>query len=881
MPSNFGTTPTSTTTLLNNQFPVSAGWVPNSNASGNLTSIQLGPASTDNNGYTSAPIAIYVADGSDTTLGTTTDASSANTLIGLTKAIKANTASVTIGTLPSLPAGSATIGAVKLTDGTITGTFGQQTMANSFPVVLASNQSALPASQSGTWNLNNISGTISLPTGASTDATVAKLNIAQGATLGSNTGPMVQGLVTASAPSYTTGQISPLSLTAAGALRVDASATTQPVSGTFWQATQPISAASLPLPTGAATAAKQPALGTAGAASSDVLTVQGIASMTALKVDGSGVTQPISGTITANAGTGTFTVGQATGSNLHTVVDSGAITATTNADTTIGGTTAPSKGLLIIGKTNDGTPQYQALPEGAGGRSVIVEGYSGGTAVPVSGTFWQATQPVSGTVSITANSSVNVNQIGGNAVVTGGASGLLAVGGPVASGSANADNPLKMGGVFNTTQPTVTTGQVVEAQATARGALIVATGVDAFATSASQSGTWNITNISGTVSLPTGAATAAKQPALGTAGSASADVITVQGIASMTALKVDGSGVTQPVSGTVTANAGTGTFTNQQSNVQTDYDTGAGTQNMTLFGMALPASGGAVAGGTSSNPLRIDPTGTTTQPISGTVTANAGTGTFTIQSNASVNVNQVAGAAVSTAASGVQLVGVADGAGNKLTSNSTTTTSKFGLDTNLLSILGTAPTTAGKLDVKGADGDVFVRQATASNLNVQAVGNVASGASDSGNPLKVGGVYNSSAITLTNGQRGDLQLDANGYLEVNIKAGAGSGGFSATDEAAWTAGTSSVEPVGGVYNDSATALTAGQEGTFRATANRALHVNLRDASANQLLGSKTSANSLPVVIASDQGAVPVSGTFWQATQPVSGTVTANQGGSNW
>ena len=58
----------------------------------------------------------------------------------------------------------------------------------------------------------------------------------------------------------------------------------------------------------------------------------------------------------------------------------------TNADTTIGGTTAPSKELTIGGKTNDGTPQYQPLPEGAGGRSVIVEGYSSGTAVPISGT---------------------------------------------------------------------------------------------------------------------------------------------------------------------------------------------------------------------------------------------------------------------------------------------------------------------------------------------------------------------------------------------------------------------------------------------------------------------------------------------------------------
>lgn len=42
--------------------------------------------------------------------------------------------------------------------------------------------------------------------------------------------------------------------------------------------------------------------------------------------------------------------------------------------------------------------------------------------------------------------------------------------------------------------------------------------------------------------LPTGAATAAKQPALGTAGSASSDVISIQGIASGTAVAVSGAG---------------------------------------------------------------------------------------------------------------------------------------------------------------------------------------------------------------------------------------------------------------------------------------------------------------------------------------------------
>lgn len=80
-----------------------------------------------------------------------------------------------------------------------------------------------------------------------------------------------------------TGGTNALSVSAGGAAKVDGSAVTQPVS-----------AASLPLPTGAATAAKQPALGTAGTASTDVITVQGIAS---------GVAQPVSGTVTANIGT--------------------------------------------------------------------------------------------------------------------------------------------------------------------------------------------------------------------------------------------------------------------------------------------------------------------------------------------------------------------------------------------------------------------------------------------------------------------------------------------------------------------------------------------------------------------------------------------------
>ncbi len=132
---------------------------------------------------------------------------------------------------------------------------GQTTMANSLAVVIASNQSAIPvsqsgawtvaATQSGTWNITNISGTISLPTGAATEATLAAASAKLPATLG-------QKLMAASM---------------AVTLASDQSALA--VTGTFFQATQPVSgtvaatqsgtwnitniSGTISLPTGAAT----------------------------------------------------------------------------------------------------------------------------------------------------------------------------------------------------------------------------------------------------------------------------------------------------------------------------------------------------------------------------------------------------------------------------------------------------------------------------------------------------------------------------------------------------------------------------------------------------------------------------------------------------
>ena len=178
----------------------------------------------------------------------------------------------------------------------------------------------LKASVSGTVTANAGSGTLAVRPSDGTNPITKTFDLDSGAGTEYNLGVGLRK--SASGGSVEFG-------TSSDPIRTDPTGTTaQPVSGTVtanqggtwtvqpgntanttaWKVdgsavTQPVSAASLPLPSGAATSAKQPALGTAGSASSDVISIQGIASMTAVKVDGSGVTQPVSGTITANLGT--------------------------------------------------------------------------------------------------------------------------------------------------------------------------------------------------------------------------------------------------------------------------------------------------------------------------------------------------------------------------------------------------------------------------------------------------------------------------------------------------------------------------------------------------------------------------------------------------
>lgn len=94
-------------------------------------------------------------------------------------------------------------------------------------------------------------------------------------------------------------------------------------------------------------------------------------------------------------------------------------------------------------------------------------------------------------------------------------------------------------------------------------------------------------------------------------------------------------------------------------------------------------------------------------------------------------------------------------------------------------------------------------------------------------------------------------IDVNGNICTG--GGSGGGGLSVVDGVAFTAGTSPFTPGGGFFQTTATAnpLTNGQQGMQQFTAQRAGFVNLRNSAGAEIM------------------TWPVTGTFFQATQPVS------------
>ena len=214
-----------------------------------------------------------------------------------------------------------------------------------------------------------------LPTGASTSAN-QPTNAAIGSTTSGQTGNLDLAAVTTGAPTYTTGQSDPLSLTTAGALRVDASATTQPVSGSvsLTGSTNNINniSGTVSLPTGAATSANQPTAAAAGSTSSGQTgnLAMGFAT-TANPTDTTADTYPLS---------------LDTAGNLRTV---------DKADVAQGSTTTGQVGNLMQGAVTTSSPSYTAAQtsplslDTAGNLrvNVVAGGGSGGTSSCFSSTF--------------------------------------------------------------------------------------------------------------------------------------------------------------------------------------------------------------------------------------------------------------------------------------------------------------------------------------------------------------------------------------------------------------------------------------------------------------------------------------------------------------
>lgn len=103
--------------------------------------------------------------------------------------------------------------------------------------------------------------------------------------------------------------------------------------------------------------------------------------------------------------------------------------------------------------------------------------------------------------------------------------------------------------------------------------------------------------------------------------------------------------------------------------------------------------------------------------------------------------------------------------GRLLTTSTSTVTGTVAIDQT------TPGTTNGVVVNAGSNiiGKVGIDQTTPGTTNaVVATGNVASGATDSGNPLKIGGVYTTTPPPLTTGQRGDVQLDVNSNIRARL-----------------------------------------------------------------------------------------------------------------
>lgn len=465
---------------------------------------------------------------------------------------------------------------------------------------------------------------------------------------------------------------------------------------------------------------------------------------------------------------------------------------------------------------------------------------------------------------------VNASQSGAWSVQQGTSPWIVA--GDSASGTANAGNPVKIGGAFNTAQPTVTNGQTVDAQMTARGAQIVATGVDPFTVqqgsapwSVSQSGawtsgrTWNLSSandsvsVNGTVSTSNASvgADAAAAPTSSTqiGGQDSSGKLQAFQVDSSKYLLTDGSAVVQPVSQSgapwsVTANVGTTgglALDATTQNVQGSATGGTAASKSSLAGGVYNSSATSLTSGQQdalqlnvNGALRTDGSATT-QPISGSLgrtwtlsspgdsIAATQSGTWNTGRTWSLLSSSDSVAAVESGTWNVNATQSGTWSAGRTWTLSNSTDSVASVQSGAWTAGRTWNLASGSDSVSAVQSGTWTVQQGTPPWVVNGVS--ASGASNSGNPVKVGGAFNTTQPTVTTGQAVDAQFTSRGAQIVATGADAftvqqGSAPWSVSQSGVWSAGrtwsllntTDSVAAVeSGTWNVNAT-----QSGTWTA-----------------------------------------------------------------
>lgn len=321
--------------------------------------------------------------------------------------------------------------------------------------------------------------------------------------------------------------------------------------------------------------------------------------------------------------------------------------------------------------------------------------------------------------------------------------------------------------------------------------------------------------------------------------------VTVNNAAGASAVNVQDGGNSLTVDGTVSVS---GTVIVDSELTTADLDTGAGNDTRAVVGLVLAASGGGLLVG-SANPLPVSDNGallsvddgagslTVDGSVSLAASIPAGTnniGDVDIASALPAGTNNIGDVDIASSVDLTVIGKAADGAavsgnpvliagqdGTNVQTLKTDAAGELQVDVLTLPALVAGDNNIGNVDIVTMPG-IFPEDS--SHITADA-------------GMQVFAVRKDVAGSLVSadGDYTPLQTDSGGSVRVVITGGAGSGGTSATDEAAYTPASSAGTPIMGAADE--TTPDAAAEGTLaiiRSTLNRALHVNLRDASGNEV-----------------------------------------------